>query len=90
MDPRLPLRAIKGSAVVAIGLGLAGSLSGCARDRSQLSSAESPGGRRRLARRPALEGIGPVKPLFVGGYAGADYNRETRPLRNRPMQIEPY
>lgn len=46
--------------------------SGCARDRYYTSTSE--GGPTRIVQRPVLSPP-PGKPLFVGGYAGADYSR---------------
>jgi len=89
MDARVfrrPLRA--GMAVAAIALGLAASFTGCARDRYYSATPEGGLG-SRLVRRPALGEPAQMspKPMFLGGYAGADYNRETRPaplrLRDR-------
>ncbi|MDG3007489.1 hypothetical protein [Paludisphaera mucosa] len=73
----------------ALGLAWAAALSGCARDRYYTSTPEAGTGVGRVAQRPVLE-TPQAKPLFVGGYAGADYNRATRPtpLRNRPMSGE--
>jgi len=44
--------------------------SGCARDRYYTSASE--GGVSRVVQRPVLNAP-PGKPLFLGGYAGADY-----------------
>ncbi|WP_337176073.1 hypothetical protein [Paludisphaera sp.] len=65
-----------------VGLAGACALTGCARDR-YFASTPSPGG--RTAFRPSLDRPD-VKPMFVGGYAGHDYNRMTRP---KPMRVEP-
>jgi hypothetical protein len=74
--------------VAAVVLGLAGAcaLSGCARDR-YYAATPNPGG--RTAFRPSLDRMD-VKPMYVGGYAGNDYNRATRPkpLDVRPMRYE--
>jgi hypothetical protein len=74
--------------IAAAALGLAGvcALSGCARDRYYTAN-PSPNG--RVAFRPALDRPD-VKPMYVGGYAGNDYHRSTRPqpLRVRPMEYE--
>ncbi|AMV35877.1 hypothetical protein [Planctomyces sp. SH-PL62] len=89
MDPRTPRRPFKlATAAVALGLAGAAACSGCARDRFYTATPES-GGVGRVVRRPALE-TPAVKPLFVGGYAGADYSRGSRPtpLRSRPMEVE--
>ncbi len=79
-------RRIANLAAVVLGLAGACGLSGCARDRSY-SATPAPDG--RVAFRPPLDRPD-VKPMYVGGYAGSDYNRSTRPqsLRNRPMSLE--
>ncbi|WP_165247060.1 hypothetical protein [Paludisphaera soli] len=91
MDPSTPRRPSRlATAVAAIALAGAAACTGCARDRYYSATpGDSSGGIGRIVRRPALEKP-EVKPLFVGGYAGADYNRMSRPvpLRNRPMDIE--
>ena len=90
MDTRQTRRLVRIATAFA-GLAWACTLSGCARDRSY--SAYSPGTPaepgRRTAWRPPFD-RNDVKPMFVGGYAGADYNRDTRPapLRNRPMTMD--
>jgi len=88
MDPRKPRRTTS-PATVAAALALAGAaaLSGCARDR--VYSATPQPGVGRVVRRPVLEKP-EVKPLFVGGYAGADYSRASRPrpLRNEPLLVD--
>lgn len=82
MDRRPPrLRRI---AAAVLGLAGACALTGCARDRVYTSTPD-PGG--RVAFRPALDRPD-VKPMFVGGYAGSDYNRASRPLRNRPLALD--
>lgn len=45
-------------------------VSGCARDRHYTSVSE--GGTSRVVQRPVLNAP-PGKPLYLGGYAGADY-----------------
>ena len=52
-------------------------VSGCAgRDRYYSSA---PDGRiPRVVRRPTYDEAGAVRPMFLGGYAGADYSREGR------------
>ncbi len=91
MDPSTPRRPFRlATAAAALGLAGAAACSGCARDPYYSETpGTSSGGIGRIVRRPALEQPA-VKPLFVGGYAGADYNRATRPspLRVRPMDIE--
>lgn len=73
-------------AAVALVLAAACACGGCARDRYYTSS-PNPGG--RTAFRPSLDRPD-VKPMFVGGYAGNDYHRDTRPrpLKLRPMAME--
>ncbi len=84
MDHR-PRRLLR---VAAVAFGLAGvcALSGCARDR-YYTATPAPGD--RTAFRPPLDRLD-VKPLYVGGYAGHDYQRDTRPkpLRVRPARYE--
>ena len=77
-------------ATVAAGLSWALSTAGCARDRYYSASPGSgAGGLGRVAPRPPLDRPD-VKPMFVGGYAGSDYNRASRPapMRNRPMTFD--
>jgi len=63
---------------VAPGLGLGAlalamlAATGCARDRFYTSTSE--GGVTRVVQRPVLTAP-KGKPVFVGGYAGADYSR---------------
>jgi len=52
---------------------------GCARDRHYTSTSE--GGPTRIVQRPVLNPP-PGKPLFIGGYAGADYSGGA--VRRRP------
>lgn len=82
LHPRRLLR------VVAVAFGLVGICVpfGCARDRS-FTATPAPGG--RTAFRPPLDRTD-VKPMYVGGYAGHDYTRDTRPqpLRVRPTRYQ--
>jgi len=90
MDTRKTRRLVRLATAFA-GLAWACTLSGCARDRAYTpyspGTPTEPG--RRVAWRPPFDRED-VKKMFVGGYAGSDYNRETRPtpLRVRPMAMD--
>lgn len=62
-------RALSGLGVGILALAIL-AISGCARDRYYTSVSE--GGTSRVVQRPVLNPP-PGKPLYLGGYAGADY-----------------
>lgn len=74
MGPKF--RIVAGAGGVALLITLGGMLPGCAGDRSLGSRPDT----TRIAQRPTypIEG---TRPLFLGGYAGANYDPATRPSR---------